>query len=63
MEIQKTQFIRFLDFTVFAAFLFSIAAKDKLTQIDKNLIFIFAAGTLFYNLNNFIKNKRFNNGI
>jgi len=54
----KSQGVRLLDVFVIAPFLFYIGATVKMKRIEKAGVYGVAAGTLFYNGINYLKNKR-----
>jgi len=62
-EFEKSQFVRILDFTLIGPLLIHISTKKNLTKFDRSAIFIIGLGTIFYNLNNFVLNKKFPLGI
>jgi hypothetical protein len=56
-EIQKSQAIRLVDVFLIAPYLFLLATKDKVSPLDKKILFGLGLATLLYNGANYLKNK------
>ena len=56
--MKTVQVIRLIDIFVIAPFLFSIGRKQELTRHERIIVNAIAAGTLAYNLVNFLSNLK-----
>jgi len=54
---QKSQRVRLVDVLVLGPYLIYLATKKTLLPLDKGLLTVIGAATIFYNLNNYMKNR------
>lgn len=57
-EVQKSQIIRLTDVFFIAPYLLYLSTKDKITNLDRNLLILLGVTTLLYNGMNYLNNKK-----
>lgn len=57
-EVQKSQIIRLTDVFFIAPYLLYLSTKDKITNLDRNLLILLGVSTLLYNGMNYLNNKK-----
>lgn len=57
-EVQKSQIIRLTDVFFIAPYLLYLSTKDKITNLDRNLLIVLGVTTLLYNGMNYLNNKK-----
>lgn len=57
-EVQKSQIIRLADVFLIAPYLLYLSTKDKITNLDRNLLIALGVSTLLYNGMNYLNNKK-----
>lgn len=57
-EVQKSQIIRLADVFLIAPYLLYLSTKDKITNLDRNLLIVLGVSTLLYNGMNYLNNKK-----
>tara|TARA_R110002074_G_scaffold371011_2_gene546027 strand:+ start:1734 stop:1964 length:231 start_codon:yes stop_codon:yes gene_type:complete len=61
-ELSKSQSIRLVDVFLIAPFLFYIGYKSKgLKKVERGMVYLIAAATLYYNGKNYLINKKSKN--
>ena len=56
-EFQKSQNIRLFDVWVIGPYLIYLGIKGEINKTDKAILGLFGISTIFYNLNNYLRNK------
>jgi hypothetical protein len=59
-EFQKSQGIRLVDIWFIGPYLIYLMKKGTVSDLDKTVLGILGVSTIFYNLNNYMKNREIN---
>jgi len=54
-HVKRTQFVRGIDIVIIAPFLFYLAKKGSVSQVDKVVLLAIIGTTFYFNLNNYLK--------